>query len=175
MTSEGWRVLRVRRPRCWLSEEAEEAIRRASREGHPDEAGGVLIGVYVRRRRPWIVKAVTVPSERRGHAHYVLPPDARPRAVDEARRHDQRLGYIGDWHSHPADVDPSETDVETMRGLASDVQGKKCPHPVLLIARRDGESYKIDARQLKTRSLERMRVIAAGGLTEMANPSRPKR
>lgn len=168
-------MLRFRRPRCWLSEEAEDEIRRASREGHPNEAGGVLIGVYVRRRRPWIVRAVTVPSEKPGRAHYVLPADARPRAVDEARKHDRRLGYIGDWHSHPADADPSETDVKTMRELAADTEGKKCPHPVLLIARRAGKDYRIDARQLRTRSLERMRVIAAGGLPERTNADRSTR
>lgn len=153
----------VRRPRLWLSERAQATIEEGARRAHPDETGGVLIGVYGANGRPWVVGAVEVPSERAGLSYYELPADARPEAVDAARARDPRLGYIGDWHSHPADVGPSNTDVATMKGVAEDA-GRECDHPVLLIARRSEETYQLDGRQLARRRLRQLRVIAAGDL-----------
>lgn len=164
----------VARPRLWLSETAEAEIRRAAIDAHPHETGGVLLGVYVQRQRPWIVEAVVVPSQQAGHTYYELPPDARPEAVDAARRADKRVGYLGDWHSHPADVAPSETDIATMRRLAADA-GAKCQHPVLLIARRTRAGYRLDARQLANRKLRKLRVIAAGGLPRNERRRRHRR
>jgi hypothetical protein len=37
-----------------------------------------------------------------------------PLLVDEERRLDRRVGYLGDWHSHPADAPPSPTDKATL-------------------------------------------------------------
>ena len=153
----------VRRPRIWLSEKAEAEVRRAADEAHPHEVGGVLLGVLVKRHRPWVVEAVVVPSEQARHAYYELPANARPQAVDAARHVDRRLGYLGDWHSHPADVGPSETDRRTMTALAADPEAQ-CSHPVLLIARRTPTGYRLDAREVAKRKLRKLRVIAAGGL-----------
>lgn len=153
----------VRRPRLWLSEQAAADIRAVADAAHPDETGGVLLGVYVGRHRPWVVRAVVVPSLHAGRASYELPPGGRPKAVDAARRVEKRLGYLGDWHAHPCDVDPSSTDLATMRNLAGD-ESAGCPHPVLLIARRTPTGYRLDARQLARRKLRKLRVIAAGGL-----------
>jgi proteasome lid subunit RPN8/RPN11 len=164
----------LRRPRLWLSEQAAADIRAAAAAAHPVETGGVLLGVYVGRRRPWVVRAVVVPSMRAGHTSYELPPGARPTAVDAARRIDNRLGYLGDWHAHPRDADPSSTDVATMCDLAED-HDARCPHPVLLIARRTPAGYRLDARQLARRKLRKLRVIAAGGLPRAHRKRRSKR
>jgi proteasome lid subunit RPN8/RPN11 len=152
----------VRRPRIWISEKATATIQSAAAAAHPNETGGVFLGVYTERDRPWVVEAVVVPGES-GRAHFVLPRDARPRVVDAARKHDKRLGYLGDWHSHPSDVGPSETDIETMKVLAAD-RAAGCAHPVLVIARRARGGYRLDARQVATRKLRKLRVIAAGSL-----------
>jgi hypothetical protein len=77
---------------------------------------------------------------------------------------DPRLGYLGDWHSHPADIGPSSVDSASMRRLGADVDAG-CTHPVLIIARRRGPGiYSFDARQLARWGLRRLRLIAAGGL-----------
>jgi len=164
----------IRRPRLWLSQRAAANIRRASDAAHPNETGGLLLGVYVGRRRPWVVQAVVVPSLYAGSTSYELPAGARPKAVDAARRMDKRLGYLGDWHAHPRDVGPSSADQATMRGLAGD-QEARCPHPVLLIARRTPVGYRLDARQLARRKLRELRVIAAGGLPPADRMRRSKR
>jgi proteasome lid subunit RPN8/RPN11 len=153
----------VRRPRLWLSERAQTTIEEAARRAHPDETGGVLVGVHSANGRPWVVEAVEVPSAHAGSSYYELPADARPEVVDAARVRDRRLGYTGDWHSHPADVGPSDTDVATMKAVAEDADGQ-CDHPVLLIARRAEERYQLDGRQLARRRLRRLRLIVAGDL-----------
>jgi len=134
----------------------------AARDGHPLEVGGVLVGVRV-GRRPWVTDAIVVPSEHQTPTYYELPEGVRRAVVDGARQRDERLGYIGDWHAHPADVSASSRDVDTMRRLASDCEAG-CPRPVLLIARRVAHGYEIDAHQFTGRRLRDLRIIAAGPL-----------
>jgi proteasome lid subunit RPN8/RPN11 len=153
----------VRRPRLWLSERAQAAIEDAARRAHPAETGGVLVGVYGDNGRPWVVEAVEVPSAHVDPTYYELPAGARPDVVDTARVRDRRLGYVGDWHSHPADVGPSETDIATMKEVAEDAGGD-CDHPVLVIARRVDEAYRLDGREFARRRLRKLRLIAAGDL-----------
>lgn len=158
----------MRRWRIWISESASEAISNSAAVHHPQEIGGVLIGV-TSDRRPWVTLAVTVPSKRRTPVYYELPAGARKVAVERARRADQRLGYIGDWHSHPLDIGPSDKDRATMAALAEG--DTDCPRPVLVIARRCGDSYRLDARQQVGAGLRTLRVIAAGPLS----PDQPNR
>jgi proteasome lid subunit RPN8/RPN11 len=162
-------VSRTARPRLWITESAAASTRAAAQRAHPAETGGVLLGVYVAGARPWIVEAVTVPSAVASGTYYELGRDERPAAVDEARARDARLGYIGDWHSHPADVGPSTVDASTMRHLGADLAAG-CPHPVLIVARRGARgAYDLDARQLARWRLRRLQVIMAGALPAISN------
>jgi proteasome lid subunit RPN8/RPN11 len=155
---------RGRLSRVWLSERTALDVVGAAVKAHPIEIGGVLLGVYTEGGRPWVVRSVTIESANAGRAHYELPAGARPRCVDEARMTEPRLGYLGDWHSHPADVDASDTDIATMRQLASDAEAL-APHPLLLIARRSGpDKYWLDMREFAGRRLRKLRVLASGGL-----------
>lgn len=145
---------------AWLSETAAETIEAAAREHHPNEVGGVLLGVAV-AGRPWITQATIVRSRRGSPTYYELPAGARHRAVDRARTGDARLGYLGDWHSHPADFGPSATDRRTMRELAAHGDG---PKPLLLLARRRADGYELDAHQQSGRGLRALELVAAGAL-----------
>ena len=163
----------VRQWRIWLSEEVEHVVVRAAHEHHPVEIGGVLVGVSV-RRRPWATAAAVVPSRCQTPTYYTLPQGARHVAVEAARKHDRRIGYVGDWHAHPADIGPSETDLATMRRLAADVDAG-CPRPVLLIARRVGHEYRLDVWQFTGHTLRPLRVLAAGALSEAMIPKPTRR
>jgi hypothetical protein len=135
----------------------------------------VLLGVNVAGGRPWITEAAVVPSELATSTFYELPRDTRPRVVDEARLSDPRVGYLGEWHSHPADVGPSATDAATMRRLAADPDAG-CPHPLLIIVRRTSDgAYWLDAREFSRRRLRQLDLIIAGDLPapkqqEILNP-----
>jgi proteasome lid subunit RPN8/RPN11 len=148
--------------RAWLTETARDVITNAAAAAHPKETGGVLLGVLT-RGRPWITTAVEVPHAGATGVYYELAGGAAPAVVDAMTLLDPRLGYLGEWHSHPADHGPSDLDARSMRAIAADATAG-CERPVLLIARRRRTDYDLDARQLQRRRLRRLRLIDAGPL-----------
>ncbi len=149
----------------WLSDTAREDMIKAAAAAYPNETGGILVGVVVgsdpAARRPWVLHAVEVPSRKSGPGHYRLPRGARPRVVMRLRKTDGRLGYLGDWHSHPADIDPSPTDSDSM---ASASASGDCDRPLLFVARRVGDGYEIDARQWTGAALQQLELCESGPL-----------
>jgi hypothetical protein len=161
--------------RAWMCEEARRELERAASASHPNETGGILVGVHTGGARPWIVHAVEIPSSNSGSAHYVVPPGRRRKAVEGLRKqHDPRLGYLGEWHSHPLNVGPSPTDLDSIRQIASD-RSAGCARPVLLVARRSGDAYLLDALQVDRHSLRLLTLIAAGPLPSTDTPPQHRR
>lgn len=151
--------------RVWVSDTAREDMFKAAAAAHPSETGGVLAGVVLARGlgagRPWVTHAVEVRSPKRGPSHYELPAGARERVVRSLRKRDPRLGYLGDWHSHPADLDPSRTDADSI--ASASVTGD-CRRPLLFVVRRVPDGYEIDARQWTGAALRRLQVLGSGPL-----------
>lgn len=164
-------VNRLRRT-VWLAEAAQATVKTAAANGHPNEIGGVLIGVLTKHERPWVAEAIVIPSAQPRVTFYELPGGARPDAVDRARARDPRLGYLGDWHSHPADMGPSSVDRQTMRAAAEDLRAA-CPNPILLIARRRRDGYRMDVRELVHGRLRTTHVTMSGGLDD-GRPALPQ-
>lgn len=100
-----------------LAESAADAIRAAAGSAHPQETGGILLGVEA-GGRPWITQIVEITTPHRGRSHYHVPRGTTSAAVRAARKGDPRIGYLGEWHVHPSDVGPSPRDRATMRHLA---------------------------------------------------------
>jgi Prokaryotic homologs of the JAB domain len=165
MTARLWRV--------WIAEDAAAAIGRAARSAHPRETGGVLAGVLTHGSRPWVTHAVELRSAKATGSSYELPAGARRKAIARLRRDDPRLGYVGEWHVHPADVEPSTVDNATIRRLAADPDSG-CTRPLLLVARRTPSGYVLDARQLTGGKLREQRIIATGSLKAPESSSRLK-
>lgn len=163
--------------RVWVSDGAREIMIEAAAAAHPSETGGVLVGVVLARGpgagRPWVTHAVQVPSRKSGPGYYELPAGARERAVKRLRMNDPRLGYLGDWHSHPADIDPSSTDAHSMASVS--VTGD-CARPLLLVVRRNGEGYRIDSRQWTGATLRQLQIRSSGPLPrpQPENRRRPR-
>lgn len=154
---------RLRRlPQAWVSEEAVQSMRVVSDTGYPYEVGGILVGVTA-LGRPWITHAVSVPSSRQSRCRYLLPTGARLLAVDEIRRTDSRIGYLGDWHSHTSDVGPSSLDLRCLGRLAEDPEAG-CPGPLLIVVRRREAGYSLDARVWTPRGARPIRLVDAGSL-----------
>lgn len=153
--------------RIWISESARDAMCVAASKAHPYETGGVLAGV-IAAGRPWITHVKTVSPRRGRPSFYTLPEGKREQAIRSLRRLDPRIGYLGDWHSHPVDVGPSCTDCESIRSisLAGDLA-----RPVLVVVRWNEDFHTLDARQWTGRRLRSLRVVAAGDLP----PSAPRR
>lgn len=143
-----------------LAESASATLRRFARRAHPNETGGILLGVR-NAGRPWITQAVEIPSTDRGRSHYRLPAGTTTAAVGRSREADPRLGYLGEWHSHPSDVGPSPTDRATMRRLA-------LRHPrtglILIVVRRQDNGLWLDVREMAFACLHRREPTPTGDL-----------
>ncbi len=147
-----------------ISEGAAADLRRHAREAHPQETGGILLGVRT-TGRPWITQAVEIPTPDRGRSHYRLPAGATTLAVQRARADDSRLGYLGEWHSHPVDVGPSPTDRATMRRLAL-----RSPRTgiVLIVVRRGATGHRLDVREMTFPFLRCRGAVTTGDLPPAA-------
>lgn len=149
--------------RVWISEQAEATIVEAAEAAHPNETGGILVGVLA-HGRPWVTNAVQILSPKSSGTYYEVPAGARRKQVARLRRGDSRLGYLGEWHSHPLDLPPSaDQDIVTMSEIAVDPEAG-CPRPVLVLARRVNDGYMLDARQWTATALRELRLLRSGPL-----------
>lgn len=143
-----------------LTEAAQQAVFDAAAAAHPQETGGILVGVLA-NSNPWITHAIELPSTQRGPTHYTVPRGTT-HAVTTAREQDPRVGYLGEWHTHPADVGPSSTDRATMRNLAW--FGTTISPVLVVIRRRPDDSRHLDVHQIALGRLRPRALILTGDL-----------
>ena len=148
-------------PLLVISESAKAAMVAAAAKAHPDETGGILVGVHV-DNQPWVTRAIEIPSPHRGRHHYKIPAGATQPAVHTARRDDPRLGYLGDWHTHPDDVGPSPTDLATLAIYS--IKHPRTPNPTLVVVRNAFDGYTLDTRRIVTVAPRVCEVRLAGDL-----------
>ncbi|HEY3546419.1 MAG TPA: Mov34/MPN/PAD-1 family protein [Propionicimonas sp.] len=109
---------------------AQQAITSETTSRLPMEAGGILIG---HREGDGIVAtdAIAVPGPTSRRNRYVRDDD---RANELLRRYlaarlpGDVIGYVGEWHSHPAPSGPSSIDIESLRAIVKAAHG-----PIALI------------------------------------------
>ncbi|OZC74129.1 hypothetical protein CH251_12430 [Rhodococcus sp. 06-462-5] len=130
-----------------ITESARNTMVDAATRAHPVETGGILIGVYA-DGHPWIVTTIEIASTDRGRSHYWIPGGATHTAVLRARAIDDRLGYLGDWHSHPRDVGPSTTDLASLALIS--MTKPRAANPTQIVVRRTDNGYTLDARRMST-------------------------
>ena len=105
------------RRQAYVTEEALAGVRTLAARAAPFEIGGIMIGA-VTDDGVWVADFVAVLGRTQHHARFLIPAGATHRIVVDARAQDPRLGYLGDWHTHPANVGPSGVDFATLRDLA---------------------------------------------------------
>lgn len=154
-------------PAAYLSSEAQTAILDQAALAYPNETGGVLVGVTTHRGEPWVVEAVELESAAPSPTEYRLPPGETQAAIDRLREADQRLGYLGEWHSHPNASDLSAKDKRTMKSLARDpnLVGES---PLLIVARRKEGRYELVGSRVTPSGMLSVDIRAAGGLPATA-------
>lgn len=129
-----------------LSESARDTMMAAASRANPYETGGILIGVDLRDGHPWVTVAIEIESDDRGRRHYKLPGGSTQPAVRAARLSDRRLGYLGDWHTHPGDSGPSPTDLATL--ARHSLAHPRRPNPTMIVVRNTEQGHVIDARRM---------------------------
>lgn len=148
-------------PVLLIAEEAVASMNDAAARSHPHETGGILVGVYV-DGLPWVTRMIEIPSPDRGRHHYRIPGATTHPAVKSARKADGRLGYLGDWHSHPADVGPSPTDMASLAFIS--FRKPKRPNPTMIVVRKRGDGYVLDARRIVGLHSRTCETRVTGGL-----------
>jgi len=99
-------------------------------ESVPKELGGVLVGWWEGHDTVVVHDFLIVPDHSAGWNHYdrvhKLADDLLVTYIRDAG--DPRLGYVGEWHSHPAPQPPSATDRSALSSIARQSQS-----PVALV------------------------------------------
>lgn len=148
-----------------ITEKANAALVGAAARSHPSETGGILIGVYA-HGQPWVSAVVEFATSDRSRTHYRIPAGTTQAAVLAARANDRRLGYLGDWHTHPGDVGPSTTDLATL-GLIS-IRHPLQPNPTQIVVRRTHRGYVLDARRFIGVAARECSISLTGDLPDAA-------
>lgn len=106
-------------PTVMVTEPARRAMVAAAAESHPRETGGVLLGILYDTGAPCVTDAIEFRPQEPSTHRYQVPEGLTTATVDAARTRDERVGYLGEWHSHPTDQPASPIDGSTMANLAA--------------------------------------------------------
>jgi integrative and conjugative element protein (TIGR02256 family) len=103
-----------------LSTTARDVIAVHARECLPSEVGGILLG-YREDNRIVVADVLTVQQPGASTHRYVrddVAANQQLRRWLSYREPDDPVGYVGEWHSHPAPVGPSRRDIASIRATA---------------------------------------------------------
>lgn len=127
----------------FIAEPVADNMRAWAEASRPLETGGVLVGV-LRDGAPWVTSAVLVKYARRSGTSFEIPRGATPVAVEMAQQHDPRVGFLGFWHSHPANAPASPTDKATLRRAGRRRSRPKDVPAVMVVVRDSGSEWCLD-------------------------------
>lgn len=100
-----------------VGEDAWENARERAKATLPFETGGIVLGTLT-ATGVWITVFAEVETNSPHLTRFRIPAGRTHEVVDNARQLDERVGYLGDWHTHPADVGVSNVDLSTLQDLA---------------------------------------------------------
>ena len=117
-------------------------IRALRSEGLPNETGGVLLGYFdLVNRRVYVVDALPAPPDSsRERSGFERGTEGLEANVDESKRRTADIvGYIGEWHSHPRNIEarPSNADIKLLLHLAAMLQQDGFPALMLIVGEDD--------------------------------------
>ena len=154
--------MRLRAPRAQqrvlFTEGAHALLVKRSVLAAPFETGGLLLG-FQTHTGPFVTSVVEIVAVAPAPARFVIPSDITQAIVQNHRNLDPRVGYLGDWHSHPASVGPSFTDFATLESLARDGRGPR----LIALVRPQGKDWIVQAWRWDGRR-------PAGCVVELAGP-----
>jgi len=105
-------------PEILVAQDALDAMVAAGLAALPRETGGILAG-YRTDRGIVVTRAVVVPDAASTGLGYLRRQ--RPASAELATLRataPKIVGYVGEWHTHPADQPPSQTDIASFRRTA---------------------------------------------------------
>lgn len=132
-----------------LSETASALIQTASERAKRAETGGLLLGWW-EKNTIVIADALEVFDSSATAASWTRRQSNSQKALDAAltASANANIGYVGDWHCHPAPVGASDTDLQSLARSSTEY-----PSPLALVVRQaDGllRVYVGDQGRLRT-------------------------
>lgn len=126
---------------------------RYAHEGLPREVGGILVGWREGTHVIVVQDMLVVPYQSPSHSRYDRNHAPAEELLQQhlAEADNPQLGYVGEWHSHPAPQPPSSLDLSTIRNIAG-----RLDEPIaliVLVAHRDGHSIEPVARTARKATL----------------------
>lgn len=103
-----------------ISPQARDALKVAARASSTREHGGILIGYRETHGITIddIIEVTDISATRTSYLRRENPARRVLAAYLDRPGLEQTLGYVGEWHTHPAPVPPSPTDHHAMRTMA---------------------------------------------------------
>lgn len=154
--------------RCGLTLDAalEEELHALAAAAHPRETGGLLLGWW-QGGVPVVAAVVEVTDPNASSNRWSRDEDRATEALALARRtFPAHVGYVGDWHSHPADVGPSMQDLRAIRRASRQFDAPL----VLAVARRGG---RVDTRLAHQGRLTTVSTLTIAASTEHPHGAKP--
>lgn len=123
-----------------LHAEAESSIRRLATAAGEIETGGLLLGWWDTGRIV-VWQVAEVPDPRATSSSWTRDATRSQSVLERALLEQSHpwLGYVGDWHTHPAACGPSSQDEVSIRRASLGYS-----HPLLLLVHRS--DHRIDGR-----------------------------
>jgi len=119
-----------------LAASAAEAMRAESQQRYPRETGGILIGSVEADCLHVIHVVGPGPHAHHGVRRFVRDGNYAQQALDAHYIASVgQLDYIGEWHSHPLQVGPSQQDRASLAWISAN-EAYHQEHPVLIICQR---------------------------------------
>lgn len=102
----------------------EQAFRRVTQLTlhSPKEIGGILVGWWENGKTAIVHEFLVVPDVHSGTNHYERAQKEAQKLLTELIEEckDPKLGYIGEWHSHPVPQPPSRIDRNTIADITGE-------------------------------------------------------
>lgn len=129
------KLFRKRKVNIRIRDAARARVHQAAELAAPHETGGLLLGWW--EKDSIVIEHVVVVDDSNATAHsWVRRETEAQAALDRVRGTDRStpLGYVGDWHCHPADLGASATDVMSLKAASTQYQS-----PLVLIVRKPND------------------------------------
>lgn len=114
-----------------VSQGAHRDMIRFARMAHPNETGGLLLGMVQRKQRVIHVTGVLGPSpdSRGSPSGFRRGREGYPESLQEVARQTARIiGYVGEWHVHPnSSPSPSSVDREAVLRIREELPDRSVP------------------------------------------------
>lgn len=149
-----------RRVSVALRVETEAKLHTIANHAAPNETGGILLGWW--DGKTIVVEDVAEVTDTEATSHsWTRHEDKAQEILDTAltQASNSPLGYVGDWHSHPAICDASSTDIKSLQRAS-----RQYSKPLLLVVRMSNGKLDIHTAQQGKQCQTTVNTRYIGGL-----------